>query len=62
MKRLIPFAALLLCLSAPSFAQTAAPPVPPIMNYQGRLAKPDGTPVPDTAAQTITSRSPSTTP
>ena len=36
-------AALLLTLSAPAFAQVA--PVPNIMNFQGRLAKPDGTPV-----------------
>ena len=53
MKRLIPLAALCLCLSAPSFAQTNAP-VPPTLNFQGRLAKPDGTPVPDTNAQSLT--------
>ena len=34
------------------FAQT----VPLTMNYQGRLAKPDGTPVPDTTTQSLTVR------
>ena len=38
-------AALLLALSAPAFAQVS--PVPPLMNFQARLANPDGTPVPD---------------
>jgi hypothetical protein len=37
--------ALLVCLAAPTLAQTTA--VPPQMNFQGRLAKPDGTPIPD---------------
>jgi hypothetical protein len=32
-------------LSSTCWAQTTA--VPPLMNFQGRLAKPDGTPVPD---------------
>ena len=53
MKCLLPLAAVCLCLAAPTLAQTAAP-VPPTLNFQGRLAKPDGTPVPDTNAQTIT--------
>ena len=47
--RLLPLAGLLLCLPAPVFAQTT--PIPPIMNFQGRLAKPDGTPVPDSKYQ-----------
>ena len=34
-----------MALSAPAFAQVF--PAPPLMNFQGRLAKPDGTPVPD---------------
>jgi hypothetical protein len=37
--------ALLLMLSVSAFAQIAA--VPQLMNFQGRLTKPDGTPVPD---------------
>ena len=45
-KRLLPLAGLLaLSLPAASFAQT----VPSAMNFQGRLAKTDGTPVPDGA-------------
>ncbi len=32
-------------LDLPAFAQVS--PAPPLMNFQGRLAKPDGTPVPD---------------
>lgn len=34
---------LLFAISAPAFAQSVTP-VPPLMNFQGRLAKPDGTP------------------
>ena len=45
MKRITSLAGLMLALSAPSFAQVTA--APPLMNFQGRLAKPDGTPVPD---------------
>ena len=45
MKRITPLAALMLALSAPAFAQVA--PVPPLMNFQARLAKSDGTPLPD---------------
>src|SRR5438309_1372952 len=37
--------ALLLMLSVSAFAQVAA--VPQLMNFQGRLARPDGTPVAD---------------
>ncbi len=47
MKRIASFAGLLLALSAPAFAQVAS--VPPLMNFQGRLTKPNGTPVPDGA-------------
>ena len=46
MKRIASITALLLlALSAPAFAQVS--PVPPLMNFQARLAKPDGTPVAD---------------
>ena len=45
MKRIASLAGLMLALSAPSFAQVL--PAPPLMNFQGRLTKPDGTPVPD---------------
>jgi hypothetical protein len=38
-------ALMLMLLSLSAFAQSAA--VPPLMNFQGRLAKPDGTPVPN---------------
>ena len=43
MKHCIALSCLALTLAAPSFAQT----VPAQMNFQGRLAKPDGTPVAD---------------
>ena len=39
----------LLMLSVSVFAQTTA--IPPMMNFQGHLAKPDGTPVPDSSYQ-----------
>src|SRR5262245_15534324 len=45
MRTLITMIALLLMLSVSAFAQIL--PVPPLMNFQGRLAKPDGTPVAD---------------
>ena len=45
MKRIASLAGLMLALSAPAFAQVTA--APPLMNFQGRLAKPDGTPVAD---------------
>ncbi len=53
MKRLVPLAALLLSLAVASFAQIA-PPVPSFLTFQGRLAKPDGTPVADTTTQNLT--------
>ena len=46
MRRLL-YILCLLVLTAGAFAQTQAPP--PLMNFQGRLTKPDGTPVPDAA-------------
>jgi hypothetical protein len=45
MKRTLSLLALLLLSACPAFAQTT--PVPPLLNFQGRLARPDGTPVPD---------------
>src|SRR5688572_12870475 len=39
------FALLLMLGSVSALAQIN--PVPPLMNFQGRLARPDGTPVPD---------------
>ena len=44
--RRFPANLLLLTLSVSVFAQSA-PLIPSLMNFQGRLAKPDGTPVPD---------------
>ena len=44
-KRIASLSGLLAALSAPAFAQVS--PVPPLMNFQARLAKPDGTPLPD---------------
>ena len=44
MKRAFLLVALLM-LSVSAFAQTTS--IPPMMNFQGHLAKPDGTPVPD---------------
>ena len=53
MKRTSVFSILLVALvTGSAFAQT----VPQTMNFQGRLAKPDGTPVPDTNSQTVTFR------
>ena len=37
----------LLTLAASSLSAQSVTPVPPLINFQGRLAKPDGTPVPD---------------
>ena len=45
MTRSLVLAITLLLMQAVAFAQNA--PVPNVMNFQGRLAKPDGTPVPD---------------
>jgi len=45
MKRACTVIALTLILSATTFAQVT--PAPPLMNFQGRLAKPDGSPVAD---------------
>ena len=45
MKRALAFVILLMLVTISAFAQTSA--VPALMNFQGRLAKPDGTPVPD---------------
>jgi hypothetical protein len=45
MHRALSLAALLLMLSVSAFAQITA--APPLMNFQGRLAKADGTPVSD---------------
>ena len=47
MKRIFPaaIAALLMLVPFNAFAQVS--PVPPLMNFQARLAKPDGTPLPD---------------
>ncbi len=44
-KHLAALLGVLLALSAPAFAQVA--PAPPLMNFQGRLTKANGTPVPD---------------
>ena len=53
MKRaVVALAALLMFVTGRALAQT----IPLTMNYQGRLAKPDGTPVPDTNTQQITFR------
>ena len=49
----IALAFLLMLVTVSAFSQSV---VPPTMNFQGRLAKPDGTPVPDNAAQPITFR------
>ena len=46
MKRTLALSALLAVLAPTAFAQTVAP-VPSLMNFQGRLAKPNGTPVTD---------------
>ena len=46
MKRTLFTIVLCLILSVSTLAQSIAP-VPPLMNFQGRLAKPDGSPVPD---------------
>jgi hypothetical protein len=55
MKRiLLCLAVLLTLLPISAFAQVSA--VPPQMNFQGRLTRPDGTPVADTSAQTLTFR------
>jgi hypothetical protein len=47
----LPLCLLLLCLAmsrtCPAQTQTTATTVPPLMNFQGRLARQDGTPVPD---------------
>src|SRR6186997_3295147 len=43
MKRVIPFLILLLMLPVQILAQVSA--VPQLMNFQGRLTRPDGTPV-----------------
>ena len=52
MKRaLFALVALLMLVSVSAFSQSA---VPQTMNFQGRLAKPDGTPLPDTNSQTLT--------
>ena len=53
MKRALLFLVpLLMLIQISAFSQS----VPTIMNFQGRLAKPDGTPVPDTSSQTLTFR------
>ena len=44
-KRVASLVGLLAALAAPAYAQVA--PVPALMNFQARLAKPDGTPLPD---------------
>ena len=52
MKRaLFALVALLMLVTISAFSQSA---VPQTMNFQGRLAKPDGTPLPDTNSQTLT--------
>ena len=45
LKRILPLSALLLALTGGVSAQAQS--VPPLINFQGRLAKPDGTPLPD---------------
>jgi hypothetical protein len=45
MKRILSLLAFFLLSACPVLAQTA--PVPPLLNFQGRLAKPDATPVPN---------------
>src|SRR5678810_1200730 len=45
MSRTLSLVILLLMLSVSTFAQVQS--VPQLMNFQGRLAKPDGTPVPN---------------
>ena len=45
MRSVLSLSALLLTMTAPVFAQVQS--VPPLMNFQGRLAKPDGTPLAD---------------
>ena len=45
MKKILSWIGLLLTLAGGAFAQVQ--PVPPLMNFQGRLAKPDGTPLTD---------------
>ncbi len=52
MKRLASLTGLLLALSAPALNAQVSP-VPALMNFQGRLAKPDGTPLSD-GAYTLT--------
>ena len=51
MKRTMSLTGLFLAFSAPAFAQVN--PVPPLMNFQGRLTKPDGTPLPDGAHSVV---------
>jgi len=46
MNRALSLMALLLILSVSAFAQTVTP-APELLNFQGRLAKPDGSPVAD---------------
>ena len=50
-KRSLRLAAVLLLIAAGAKAQTTA--APSLMNFQGRLAKPDGTPVPDSTASAV---------
>src|SRR5688572_6880622 len=45
MSHILSLLAVLLVLSVSALAQVSA--VPPLMNFQGRLARPDGTPVAD---------------
>ena len=52
MKRTSLVLALLCLVTGSAFSQT----VPQVLNFQGRLAKPDGTPVSDASAQTVTFR------
>ena len=53
MKRaVLAFVSLLMLVTVSAFGQI----VPSAMNFQGRLAKPDGTPIPDNSAQSVTFR------
>jgi len=54
MKKIILLTLAALALVTPAVAQVSA--VPAAMNFQGRLAKPDGAPVADNAAQSVTFR------
>src|SRR5262245_56873625 len=47
MKRILPALSLLALLITAALGHAQVSAVPPMTNFQGRLTKPDGTPVPD---------------